>query len=167
MATSTEIAIASQTLASPASSITFSAIPGTYTDLRLVLVTKMSANGGNGYLVRFNSNSSGIYSYTMMGSYGPTITISSNNNSASNLDTLGAVSASYPVNINLDLFSYSSTSIYKTMLSQIAGDLVSGGSVEVSANMWRSADAITSITITNNDGFTFSTGAIATLYGIL
>ena len=55
--------IATTTLGSAASSITFSSIPATYTDLRLVLVHTPSASTGNAQM-QFNSDTATNYSYT-------------------------------------------------------------------------------------------------------
>ena len=59
---STEVAIATQTLGSATASITFSSIPSTYTDLRIVF----SGTGATvlNLKVRFNGDSASNYSQT-------------------------------------------------------------------------------------------------------
>jgi hypothetical protein len=163
---STEVAIATTTLGSAASTITFSSISSAYTDLRLVLVNKMSGNGGNGIRVRYNSDSATNYSYTEIAGYGSVISTRGTNETAALVNLLGAGSTTIPININMDIFSYAG-STYKTMLASTAGDLDGSGSVELGVTLWRSTSAITSIVLSSVDAFNFAIGTTATLYGIL
>jgi hypothetical protein len=76
---STYTPIATTTLGSAASSVTFSSIAGTYTDLRIVYSTVSSADAGN-YL-RFNSDSGSNYSNTTL--FGNGSSAGSNRNTSS------------------------------------------------------------------------------------
>ena len=74
MATTYEL-IASQTLGSTASSVTFSSIPSTYDDLHLVVSARTNSTSGDGFLplyVRFNSDSGSNYSYRTIQATGST-----------------------------------------------------------------------------------------------
>ncbi len=59
---STEVAIATTTLSSAASTITFSTISGSYTDLRVVLTGKAVSGGVIYPAARFNSDTGTNYS---------------------------------------------------------------------------------------------------------
>jgi hypothetical protein len=165
---STEVAIATQTLGSAASSITFNSIPATYTDLRVVLV----ATGGGTLTKRlqFNSDtapSNTNYSHTQLGGTG-SATYSNGENSvfairfASN--QIGD-SSTIPVFSSIDIFSYAG-STYKTVLATTSSDQNGAGYVQRTVGLWRSTAAISSVVLMI-DGDTYATGTTATLYGIL
>ena len=164
MATATYIPIATQTLGSAASSITFSSIPGTYTDLRLVLTCTASA----AYTVtlRFNSDSGSNYSVTTLIGSGSAAS-SANQTSQTQMYGLGyvsGVSTTVPSMATYDIFSYAGAT-YKTVLMNGATDFNGSGDVENIVGLWRSTSAITSISIQLTSG-NLSTGTIATLFGI-
>jgi len=58
--------ISSQTLSTAAASVTFSAIPATYTDLVLKMTTRMATGTFGEFSVQFNSDSSALYSDTIL-----------------------------------------------------------------------------------------------------
>ena len=161
--TSTEVAIASQTLGSAASTITFSSIPSTYTDLRVVF----TGSGTSGfYAMRFNGNSSSFYSVTFLVGNGSAA--ESGNNSSNPYFYLGyndALSSNMCMYTH-DIFSYAG-STFKTMLTTESYDKNGSGEVNRTVGLWRSTAAVTSITIMNTAGTDFLTGSTATLYGIL
>jgi len=165
MATATMVPIATQTLGSAAASITFSSIPGTYTDLRLVLTGTGSAASSIPAL-RFNGDSATNYSDTPIEGNGTAA--SSNGSNSSNAMWLwgssASASTSIPTFYAVDIFSYAG-STNKTALGTYAGDFNGSGTVDVAVGLWRSTAAITSITLLALTG-TFSTGTIATLWGI-
>lgn len=165
MATATYDLIASQTLASSAASITFSSIAGTYTDLRIVLVSTQSVS--TLLLMQFNSDTSTNYSSTFIYGDGTTASVSNVINVARiALTGNGATSGSTTVpNFNaVDIFSYAG-STYKTILTRDSLDLNGTGETLSQVGLWRSTSAITSIKLYPNSG-NLNTGTTATLYGI-
>lgn len=166
MATSTEVAIATTTLSSAASSITFSSIPSTYTDLRVVLnVTNSSA--ASDVELQFNSDTGTNYSRTYLMGNGTT-TASGRTTGATSITLTGqgATSTTLPLLSTIDIFSYAG-STYKTTLGNLSADYNGSGNEELTVGLWRSTSAITSIKLFLNFSRTFSTGTTATLYGIL
>ncbi len=158
--------IATTTLGSAASSITFSSIPGTYTDLRVVFVGTTTLAGETLYY-RFNSDSGTNYSITQL--YGTGSSAASRNlTSATQLSTTFAYSLqdTNPQMITFDVFSYAG-STNKTTLGNHAGDNNGAGGVDLTVGLWRSTSAITSIYMFASGGTTFKSGTTATLYGIL
>lgn len=139
--------------------VTFSSIPGSYSDLRLIVNCGVP---GNTVWVRLNGDSGSNYEFTR--TYG-----NGSVNSGSYVSTIyGALlyygGESYGNGGNsaiVDLYDYKNTTSFKTMFEQSAA----GASVvETAATSWKNTSAITSLTI---GGATFATGSKAWLYGIL
>lgn len=156
--------IATQKLASAASSITFSSIPATYTDLRLVLVSTGSA--GANVNLRFNSDTASNYSRTVVTGNGTTAASAGTTNATSiNLTDRWGISATIPTMQTIDIFSYAG-STNKTILAMTSGDFNGSGSTESFVGLWRSTAAITSVILTTNTADTYAANTTATLYGI-
>lgn len=155
--------IATSTLGT-AGFFTFSSIPSTYTDLKLVLV-----GGGDGGTVavrlQFNSDTGFNYSNTVLIGDGASATSTrqtgTQNISTGNFDMPNAASA-IGVFI-IDIFSYAG-STNKTVLETNAGDRNGSGNVSRNVGLWRSTSAINSIYLSG--GRNFAVGTMATLYGI-
>ena len=161
---STEVAIATTTLGSAASSITFSSIPATYTDLRLVFTG--TVNGDTAYMT-FNSDTGTNYSRTYLDGDGSTAT-SGRATSASNMRLSGimtSLTSTIPALITIDIFSYAG-STNKTVLQTLSVDKNGTGEVATQVHLWRNTAAITNVSL-NAGVSTFTTGTTATLYGIL
>jgi hypothetical protein len=155
--------IATTTLTS-VGTITFSSIPSTYTDIRLI----MSAIGVSNSVIRFqfNGDTATNYSSTRMTGTGTAGTSSRSN--TQNGGFLGpntsGVSTTIPSLITADIFSYASSK-FKTVLSTANADINTSGNFEATVSCWRSAAAITSILLYLNTN-SFAVGTTATLYGI-
>ena len=162
----TYTAIATTTLASAASSYTFSSISSAYTDLVLI-ASGITSVQDSIFSVRLNSDSGTNYSNTTILGYngsGSGISGRSSNQTFALLSTSSSGSANQPGVIIANFLNYSNTTTYKTVLSRNA----SIGSVKTTdaiVNTWRSTAAINTILIYPNTG-TFSAGSTFTLYGI-
>jgi hypothetical protein len=161
---STEVAIATTTLGSAASSITFSSIPSTYTDLRIVIVPTAASNANFGF--RFNSDSGSNYSRTRLAADGTSVTSSVNSNQTELQITNSFSIGTTPTLRTLDIFSYAG-SAYKTILFGENADLNGSGGLNRQVGLWRSTSAITSINFFAQGAVNFAAGTTATLYGIL
>ena len=148
--------IASQTLGSTATSVTFSSIPSTYTDLRLVayLFHTLPGTGGT---VRFNNDSGSNYSRTFLIGDGSTASSGRSSNSSSIIIPVGD-----PHVIVLDVFSYANTNVFKTVLWSSAEP---GRLVARVASLWRSTSAVDRLDIAG-DSSGFTSGSTFSLYGI-
>ena len=157
--------IATTTLSSAASSITFSSIPATYTDLRVVFTGTVTEAGETLYY-RFNSDSGSNYSVTQLYANGSGAA-SRRLTGATQISTTYAYSlaATNPQMITFDVFSYASAGVHKTTLGTHLGDDDGTGGVDLTIGQWSNASAITSIYLFCSY-LTFKTGTIATLYGI-
>ena len=155
--------IATTTLGSAATSITFSSIPATYTDLRLVVVSKYTDNGST-YL-RYNNDSGSNYSYTWIYGTGSSAgTYLFSNQTEFDIDLASNFNTVNPSFWSLDIFSYAG-STYKTALQTTQNDSNGSGTVERVVRLWRSTSAINELNIYRPSS-TFTAGTTATLYGI-
>lgn len=152
--------IATTTLGSAAATITFSSIPGTYTDLILIVNALRDTGSSDDHLVRFNGDTGSNYSRSYI--YGDGTTAASgreSNQTSAKLVYLNSTVRGVP---QLHIMNYSNTTTYKTVIQrQNLPDTVTA----INVALWRSTSAITSITITtpaNN----FASTSTFTLYGI-
>ena len=162
---STYSQIATQTLGSAASSVTFSSIPQTYTNLVLISVCSTSRVSSNASVdIQFNSDTSTNYSNTFMYGDGTTTTSSRASNATSIWigQTIGNSSTNPEIQIT-NINNYNNTTTYKTVLSR--GNHPSQ-LVLASVGLWRNTAAITSIKLINEGGNNFIAGNTFTLYGI-
>jgi len=164
MATSTEVAIATQTLGSAASTITFSSIPSTYTDLRLVLIVSDGSNGSR-INCNFNSDTGNTYSMTNIQGTGASA-LSSRGTSQTYLNAGNCTASTNKAFTTIDIFSYTG-STYKTCLTTNSRDDNGSGAVMRFVNLWQSTSAINRIDLTLATTGNFDAGSTATLYGIL
>ena len=167
---STYTLISSNVLSSSAASVTFSAIPSTYTDLVLRVSTRSNASNVNSYLfVNFNGVSGTSYSETYL--LGVTTATSARNSSASTVYGVLANGASTTTN------TFSSTEIYipdytgttnkpLSAFSVIENNSSTDGQIAADAILFQSSSAITSIAFTQNASASFVSGSSFYLYGI-
>lgn len=148
------VALASVTLGSAASSITFGSIPGTYRDLRLVNF-QGSANGNQDVGVQFNGVGGTTHVY--MAGLG-----SGSGSSGTGADLLGYVNGPGLLN-QIDILDYSATDKHKSGLIRYGADT---NFAAAAAFRWASTSAITTIRLYLGTG-TFSAGSSFTLYGIV
>jgi len=153
--------IATETLTSGSTSITFSSISGSYTDLVIVGHQTAATNCEIG--IRFNGDSAGNYEQNFVSGVAGNAVIKGSNTDSGNqiylIWTQGTLPASWTGTI-INIFNYANTTTYKTMLSRL------GGKNETNNNSgtWKSTAAITSVTVLGSSNF--STGSTWTLYGI-
>lgn len=162
--TSTEVAIASQTLGSATATITFSSIPSTYTDIRVVV--NGTPTGNTQFRLRFNNDSGANYSGTEVRANGASAGSDRYNSDTGIYSNWAAFATSaQPVLTTFNVFSYAS-SAKKTTLSTFNQDTNGSGTIEYGVGLWNSTSAITTIDL-SAAGNSFNTGTIVTLYGIL
>jgi hypothetical protein len=163
--TATYDKIATTTLGSNQATVTFSSIPGTYTDLVLITNEKQTATSNRSPALRFNSDSGSNYSQT--GLYGTGSAGGTFRTSNATLIYYGYYGYSTTSNFNfnsiVNINNYSNTAINKTVLSR-ASNAQNG--VDIILGLWRNTTAITSITLTMETLSDFTTGSTFTLYGI-
>jgi hypothetical protein len=148
----------SQVTLSTTSQVTFSSIPQTYTDLRIIGVSGQQTAGSIG--IRLNSNVSSVYSATRLRGNGTDA--ASGRNSESQWRTyLNSAGNTINVLSDVNIFNYTNTSTFKTaFFNEYKGtDLV------LTVALFRSTSAITNISL-NAESDYFVAGSRFTLYGI-
>lgn len=157
--------IASITLGADATSVTFTSIPQTYTDLVLVSQTANTGGAANSLAFRFNSDTGTNYSFTRM--YGNGSAAASDRESNINYMGLGIVGNSAITSAGTfinNIMNYANTTTNKTVISRSSDTASTYVSEYVS--LWRSTAAITSITVLLS-GNSLRSGSTFNLYGIL
>lgn len=158
--------IATTTLGADAATITFSSIPATYTDLRLVLVGTAELGSSTSERFRFNSDTGSNYSILNLSGNGSS---ASSAHQANQTFIRGSFNAAWdttiPTFITMDIFGYAG-STKKTCLLSVSLDKNGSGVSEKVIGFYNSTSAISSITILTNTG-DYNSGTTATLYGIL
>lgn len=157
--------IATTTLNSAQTGVTFSSITGSYTDLILIANVKVTGAAGRNATIQFNSDTANNYSYTFMGGNGTTAS-SGRNNSDDRIRIQGITGIDannfYPVIVNIQ--NYSNTTTHKSCL--IRANEATG--VQALCGLWRSTSAINEIRIVayGNTEENWASGCTFTLYGI-
>lgn len=138
--------------------VTFSSIPQTYTDL--ILVTEATGTTNGAMDVRFNGDTGSNYSRT--GLYGDGTTAGSyRNNLAYGLIAAGA-SSNRAIAIT-HFMNYSNSTTFKDYLSRDSTPSATG----IALYMWRNTAAITTIALTGDPiGSNIGAGSTLTLYGV-
>jgi hypothetical protein len=152
--------IATTTLSSTASIITFSSIPSTYTDLFLVVACL--DNGGGRTRLRLNGDSATNYSRTnLVGNGSGSASYSGTNEAQFDLSVAAGTSSTNPTAQMISINNYANTTTNKTILSRYN---LASGAVEMMTGLYRSTSAITSVSYFTQG--TMQVGTTATLYGI-
>jgi len=159
--------IATTTLSTAASTITFSSIPATYTDLRVVFVGQGTFT--QSALLRFNNDTGTNYSTTQLQGDGGAVysqrQTNNNNISMVQIPNNGGTANNTFGMVFFEIFSYAG-STNKTVLGGDAGDTNGSGNINRIVGLWRNTSAINEITITTGGASTYVAGTTATLYGI-
>lgn len=158
--------IATQTLNSNQTTVSFTSIPGTYTDLVLVVVgwSTQAGTSSNGLWTRFNSDTGTNYSNTYLYADGTNVLSGKSINlDYAYLGQLSQTSATSPTMSVTHIMNYANTTTFKTALTKEGrGDGVNS----TYANLWRSTNAITRIDLQRDGTNQIKSGTIFTLYGI-
>ena len=155
--------IATTTLGSSSSTITFSSIAASWTDLRLILVA--GGTSSDALRIRYNNDSATNYSSTQL--YGTGAAVNTSNavsvNGINPFYSFGFLSSTLPSLLIFDIFSYAG-STRKTCLIQTSNDRNGAGTSQALVGLWSNTAAITRVDLVADTAFTI--GTIATLYGI-
>lgn len=161
--TATYDCIATTTLGSAATSVTFSSIPSTYTDL--VLIVNQTATTANNHGIRFNNDTASNYSTTLL--YGDGSSAASDRKTTSGG---GSVTFIYTNNGGatargtsiIQIMNYSNSTTYKTAITRWSQ---ANTFVAALVGLWQSTAAINRVDYVAGAG-DISSGSTFTLYGI-
>lgn len=158
--------------------ITFSNIPQNYQHLQLRIMGKYTystlANSTSGSM-SFNGDTASNYGFHRLTGNGSSVTASGSiNQSDISIDNIAASSNATNANIMgvaiVDIHDYTSTTKNKTVRNFTGFDNNSGttnSNLFLSSGLWRSTAAITSITITCDTTFAWTTASTFALYGFI
>lgn len=151
--------ISTQTVSGTSTStVTFSSIPQTYTDLVLVSVVTQSADVSS--FLRFNSDTGTNYSRTRIVGTGTTATSAGSSNDTAVLFSFGTLTNL--TNVITQINNYANTTTYKTAITRNNN---TGDWLGAHVGLWRSTSAITTVSVTVASGYIVA-GSTFTLYGI-
>jgi hypothetical protein len=163
---STYSQIATTTTSGNQTSVTFSSIPQTYTNLVLVVGNVKHSYAGSGAVfdafLRFNSDTATNYSGTYLEGDGSSA-VSERNSNRTSISSIFPMASAGPGNIIANIPSYSNATTYKTVLMRAN---VTAGNVAAIAGLWRSTAAITSLTCILSGSYYYIDGSVFSLYGI-
>ena len=158
--------IATTTASGSVSSITFSSIPTTYTDL--VIVSDCAVGSGTLYFAYQVGNGSvdtgSNYSYTYLLGSG-TAASSGRVSGDTRIEPFTNTGANNRLNVITSIQNYANTTTYKTTLTRHNSPSDTRG-VGASVGLWRSTSAINTIKIISIDNNNFTNTSTFTLYGI-
>lgn len=175
---STYTPIASVTLSSAQSSVTFSGIPQTYTDL--VVVGSMRSdtttfNNMNFPQVQFNGDTGSTYSNTTLYSRntgGGWSALSTRSSNTDGINSGGIATTSFGSSIFstyiVNVMNYTNTTTNKTVIARVGtgGDLTNMDGTSANVGLWRNTAAITSLRIVASSSGNFVAGSTFNLYGV-
>lgn len=167
--------IATVTAAGGETSLTFSSIPQTYTDLQIRAIYKDTYSGGVSYdkfLLTFNGDSGTNYAWHCLAGNGTTAT-GTGSTTVSSIQIWGGTTSNsslasmFGASI-IDIANYTNTSKYKTLKALAGSDgNISSTSfwIALHSGLWMSTSAVTSITLSKFDT-AIAAGTTFALYGI-
>ena len=167
---STYTLISSNVLGSSAASVTFSAIPGTYTDLVLRVSARTdTAAAIESCYVQFNSDTATNYSYVLITGNGS----AASSNIYSSQNYVGSIPAD-AATATSNTFASWEVYVPSYLVSQNKPLSVIGmqennqtsAFIRPTAGLWRNTAAVTSVTFTGTSGGNFVSGSSFYLYGI-
>lgn len=158
MPTSAMTALATITLASAQSTVTFSSITGSYRDLRLI-VSATNSSASTNLRLQYNGDTATNYSFVVMEGNGSSAISAASGAFAGALVGESYVAESMQV---IDILDYSATDKHKTALAR---NNRPAGATTAIANRWANTAAITTILVFPGSS-TFAAGSTFTLYGV-
>lgn len=151
-----------------ASSIEFTSIAASWTDLMILLSTRQDGFSHNQIIMRFNSDSGSNYSFVELTGSG------SSDSSDSDSTTSARIKAASPGpsqtantfgSSNVLISNYTSSSAKSISSDSVEENNAIAAYQSITANAWTGTAAITTITLTG-DGANFVEHSTASLYGI-
>lgn len=158
--------IASVDVASPQSSIEFTSIPQGYTDLKVVVSSRVNYAGNwVGLLGQFNGSSTG-YSYRRIYEYSSS-TMASDTAATFGMSQGASSTANTFASTELYIPNYTSSNFKSFSIEGYSENMSTENLILQAAGLWSNTSAITSITFTSDVSQPFLANSTATLYGVL
>jgi hypothetical protein len=170
---STYTLISSNVLSSSAASVTFSAIPSTYTDLVVRISARTDQASTTAYLTyKLNGGGTGLQSETYLGGTGSTTESGRTTNSNGGIGSQGFISLSGNSatansfgSVEIYIPSYTASQNKPTGNFGVGESNIAAMQMGITAGLWRNTAAVTTIAFSPS-GSNFLTGSSFYLYGI-
>ena len=147
-----------------ATTMTFSSIPQTYTDLLIKISSRNTTGGTDNHRISFNSNTSN-YSLRTVGGNGSTAYSNNNTNRVVGIVNGSTATASTFSNNDIYIPNYRTSNFKSFSTDAVSENNATTAYAELYASLWSDTAAITSIDIDANT-LTFAQYTTAYLYGI-
>jgi hypothetical protein len=158
--------LATVTLTASTASITFAGIPNTYKHLQIRSISKPSAISW--VAMQFNSDTGLNYSrHDLRGDGSSASAEASTSTNYMLLNLYLPTPASNVFNVGVtDILDYTNTSKNTTVRTLGGTDANGSGNVDLTSGLWMNTSAVSSITLTTNNGSTLAQYSQFSLYGI-
>jgi hypothetical protein len=158
--------IATVTVSTATSTITFSSIAATYSHLQIRGICNISGGDTEAKLTFNGDTTAANYATHQIVGDGATVTVTGAANSGFIKTAITNLTANIYGGAVIDILDYANTSKYKTVRTLAGVDLNGNGNMRFASGVWmNSANAVTSITLTASSG-NFITYSSFALYGI-
>jgi len=152
-------------------SVSFTSIPSTFAHLQIRALSRSdrASTAGDGMIVRFNSDSGSNYAYHYLQGDGASATAGADTSQTSMIiprsGSANQTAGIFGVTV-LDLLDYTNTNKYKTIRTLGGNDANGSGIVALFSGLWQNTNAVTSITIDQQNGSNFQEYSHFALYGL-
>ena len=156
-------------LASAQSSISFTSIPNTFTDLLLVCSFRSTENTvGSNAEIRFNGSSSGYSSRLLYGTGSSAASATGGSDRIHWAPTTsgGSSTANTFGNAQIYIPNYASSNAKSVSIDAVAENNATASRQDINAALWNNSAAISTIAFTWEQSANFAIGSSVTLYGI-
>lgn len=161
-------ALATVTLSTSTSSITFAGIPSGYKHLQVRALARNTSNSITAYIT-FNSDTGANYTLHRLVGTGSGASAGGFTGQNSFIMSYFVASSSYTSGVFgagiIDILDYTNTNKYKTIRALNGVDNNGSGSLALNSSLWLNTSAINSLTITS-DGTSFAQYSSFALYGV-
>lgn len=151
-----------------ASSIDFTSIPQTYTDLKIIASLRLSSGGDGNLFFKFNNSTASV---SWKGLYGDGSAAGSNSSTSTGL--LGGIitgatnTASVFGSAEIYIPNYTSSSNKSASANSVSENNATSAYIFNANSLWSNTSAITRVTLYEGANVSFAQNSTATLYGIL
>jgi hypothetical protein len=149
------------------STISFTSIPQTYTDLKLVMSLRTNhADGFDNAKYSFNGSTTGFSYRRLLGSGSSVSSSTGTDNTNSLLSNAATSTSSVFSNNELYIANYAGATYKSFSIDTVSENNATLAYSYLVGGLWSNTDAITSLSLTPQDGSLFNQYTTATLYGI-
>jgi hypothetical protein len=158
--------INSNVLTSDAASVTFSSIPGTYTDLKFVYSARVTAGGiAHTDFIKFNNSSANFKVRTLQAEGSGTPASGSDTTGTAGLNNGPTSTSNTFANTEIYIPNYASSNYKSYSVDSVTENNATTAYIQLVAGLWSNTAAITEINIDPDSG-NYLTGSSFYLYGI-